>query len=329
MVQLALTFKANTNREDVYTIEADAKGEIAPADKALLRQAYDDVYLAAFNIPEEQLSFKQLCANVKDGATVTLLLIPGAKPIIKALVIGYHYHGGANHPDVGLLGYLATDPQYQGQGLGKRMDALFRQTALAQAEKRGRKLGGIFLECNPVGTKNDIMDPAVRIAMYKKWGAVELPIFYKQPPLELGVDGLELRLLVEPNPKTGAYPAIEDIKTYLTGIYTESRDNLENLLLKGVGKAQAKAGKLREEAKNSPEDADKLNKRAAAMEKRAAKMKAQAAQLPAVAENPDYKRSLRDLAQFDDQKLAAFYKDQLDRQKPPQNQAPKPKGPDL
>jgi GNAT superfamily N-acetyltransferase len=313
--------------DTVYTIETGKNGGISAADKALLRRAYDDVYLKAFNIPEEQLSFRQLCSNVKNGATVTLIFMPGAAPVIKALAIGYHYHGDAVHGDVSLLGYLATDPQYQGQGLGKKMDALFRTTALEQAQKRGQKLGGIFLECNPVGTRGDVMDPAVRIAMYKKWGAIALPIFYKQPPLELGVGGLELRLLVESHPKTGRYPSIDDIKTYLTGIYTESRSNLERLLLEGVRKSQAKAVKLREEAEKSPAEAAILNKRAANMEKRAAKMKADARALPSVEKNPDYQRSMHDLAKFDDKTLEAFYKSERDRQqKPPE---PPSQGPRL
>jgi len=298
--------------DSVYTIIADQNGDISAADKRLLQQAYNDVYLAAFPNPEEQLSFKKLCADVKDGATVTLICAPGVlKPVIKALAVGYHYHGDATSPDVGLLGYLATDPRYQGQGLGKRMDALFRQTALEQAEKRRQPLGGVFLECNPVGTQNDVMDPATRIAMYKKWGAVELPIFYKQPPLELGGNGVELRLLVEPNPKTNQYPALNDIKTYLTGAYTESRNSLETALLQGMEKTQAKAAKLREQAMESPEKAAALNKRATSMDKRAAKMKALAMQLPTVEQNADYKRSMQDLALLDDKKLAAFYASEL------------------
>jgi GNAT superfamily N-acetyltransferase len=121
----------NNSSDLVYTIVTNQNGDISAADKRLLRQAYDDVYLPAFPEPEEQISFRKLCTDVKNSATVTLICAPGSlKPVIKALAIGYHYHGDASGPDVGLLGYLATDPHYQGQGLGKKMDALFRQAAL-------------------------------------------------------------------------------------------------------------------------------------------------------------------------------------------------------
>jgi hypothetical protein len=138
------------------------------------------------------------------------------------MAIGYHYEG--EKQDVGLLGYLATNPAYQGMGYGRKMDAHFRETALHRAQQNGHELGGIFLECNLPGTEPDVMDPVVRIAMYKKWGAAELPIFYKQPPLEKGADGLELRLLVEPHPVTGKYPTMAAIKGYLNGIYTELQE---------------------------------------------------------------------------------------------------------
>jgi GNAT superfamily N-acetyltransferase len=193
------------------------------ASIALLEKAYKEVYQAAFPLKEEQTSLKSMIKGIRNRKIVISIIgadLNGPAPVLKGMAVGYHY----NVQDVGLLGYLATAPQFQGQGLGRAMDMMNRQSLLQAAKARGKKLKGVFLECNPPGTPNDVMDPVRRIAMYEKWGAITLPIFYRQPPLAKGVGGIELKLLAEPHPVTGKYPSKEAIKGYLKEIYTELKE---------------------------------------------------------------------------------------------------------
>lgn len=201
---------------DVHVVEGDN-----PKSLALLARAYAEVYQKAFLIPEEQESLASMVQSLKNGTAI--ISIAGSDldtdhPTLKGLVVGYYYPDQA----VGLLGYIATAPAFQGQGLGRAMNEANNLALLDIAAARKQPLGGIFLECNLPTTQNDVMDPVKRIAMYEKWGCVTLPIFYKQPALEKGGAGVELKLLAEPHPATGAYPSKDAIKAFLTGIYKVS-----------------------------------------------------------------------------------------------------------
>lgn len=210
------------NGHDVHVVAVDN-----PKSLALLAKAYKEVYEAAFPIREERESLATWLENLKGKNIVAITIsilgenLDTPHPTIKAMAVGYYYR----QQDVGLLAYLATAPSFRDQGLGRTMNNANNEALLEFSGRMGKKLKGIFLECNDpakIAPENDVMNPTTRIKIYEKWGAVVLPIDYIQPPLETGGAKCDtLKLLAYPHPDTGKYPTKSEIKAYLTGIYTE------------------------------------------------------------------------------------------------------------
>ena len=211
------------NGHDVHVVEGDN-----PKSLALLAKAYKEVYEAGFPIKEARESLDVWLDNLKDkqasvNITISILgeNLDTSNPILKAMTIGYYYQ----NQDVGLLAYIVTAPAFMTQGLGSTLNDANNHALLQFAKNKKSQLKGIFLECNDpakVSAQEDVMDPAVRIKIFEKWGAIVLPIDYVQPPLEKGAAKCDtLKLLAYPHPETGQYPTPEAIKAYITGIYTE------------------------------------------------------------------------------------------------------------
>ena len=207
----------------IHTVTANSQKSLD-----LLKKAYKEVYEVAFPIKEERESLDVWLNNLKgkNSAVDIVIVIAGDQldtqnPVLKAISVAYYY----NQQDAGLLAYNAVAPQFQGQGLGRTMVDARKMALLELAKSKGKTLGGVFIECNDpakITPEEDVMDPAVRIKMFEKWGAKMLPIDYVQPPLETGGEKCDaLKLLAYPHPETGAYPTKGEIKAYLTGIYTE------------------------------------------------------------------------------------------------------------
>ncbi len=208
---------------DVHVVEGDN-----PKSISLLVKAYKGVYEPSFPMEKDRESLASWLDNLKSrDASVNITIsilgenLDSSRPCIKAIAVGYYY---SNH-DVGSLAYLATAPEFRNRGLGHILNNANNYALLQSAANKGRKLRGIFLECNDpekISPENDVMDPALRIRMYKKWGAIVLPIDYTQPPLSEGAAKCgTLKLLAYPHPETGAYPTLAAIKDYITGVYTE------------------------------------------------------------------------------------------------------------
>ncbi|MDE2336526.1 MAG: hypothetical protein KGL10_04380 [Alphaproteobacteria bacterium] len=206
---------------DTHVIEADN-----PRSLALLARAYKEVYEAAFPIAGERETLEawQNSLHDKNKATNIVIVVAGDNldapdPTLKAISVAYYY----KQTDAGLMAYNAVAPAFQGQGLGRTMvDA--RKSALHDlAYSYGKPLGGIFIECHDpakVTSEEDVMDPALRIKMFEKMGAITLPVDYVEPPFEEGGRKSEnFKLLAYAHPGTGKYPTKAEIKDYLTGIY--------------------------------------------------------------------------------------------------------------
>lgn len=207
----------------VHTVEAGNARSLE-----LLAKAYKNVYEPAFPIDEERESLETWlnCLNGKSSGAKIVIVVAGDKldtetPTIKAISVAYYYH----MQDAGLLAYNAVSPDFRGQGLGRTMVEARKTALLDLAKAYGNPLGGVFIECNDpakISREQDVMDPATRIKLFEKWGALTLPVNYIQPPLEAGMEKSDaLKLLAYPHPRTGKYPTKAEIKGFVTGIYTE------------------------------------------------------------------------------------------------------------
>jgi GNAT superfamily N-acetyltransferase len=194
----------------------------------LLNKAYDTVYKSSFPMADERETKADLQQYTKDGDTIVTLIgekLDSAKPVIKGISVMYPYPDEDKKQYIGLLGYLAVGEKYRKEGLGHTLFDVSRMDIADRAKAEGLKLAAMVHECNPVGTKNDNMDPAKRMAMYERWGCIKVPFPYSQQPLTADGESVPLVLMAEPDPKTGKYPSKQAIKDYLYAMADEAASN--------------------------------------------------------------------------------------------------------
>lgn len=193
---------------------------------ALLKKAYDDVYVPAFPIADERDDLELWLDRLtgKDAQTSVSVVIAGENlnsknPVIKAISVAEYYPA----EDVGLMRYNAVDPAYRNDGFGRVMLEARKQALLQRAEACGKPLQGIFVQVNDpakITSEQDNMDPALRIKIFEKWGARQVPFDCLLPPLVPGAEKCDfLKLLSYPHPRSGQYPGVEAVKAYMSAIY--------------------------------------------------------------------------------------------------------------
>lgn len=194
-----------------------------PVSAALLKRAYNEVYLPAFPIASERENLGQWVARLKRGKDDIVIvgenLKDPDKANIKGICVGVYFAIS----DVGLLSYYAVRPDCQGQGIAKVMINRVKELMLERAEGHGNILKGVFIEVNDpkkVAANQDSFDPATRVSVSHKLGARDIPVSYVQPPLQPGAEKCaNLKLMAYAHPKTGEYPGPDDVKAYLEAMY--------------------------------------------------------------------------------------------------------------
>jgi len=187
----------------------------------------------------------------KDGDVVVTLVgekLDSAKPIIKGISVMYPYPDEDKKQTIGLLGYLGVAEKYRGEGLGHTLFDISRMDMADRANAAGLPLAAMVHECNPVGTKDDNMDPEKRMQMYERWGCIRLPVQYSQQPLTPDGESVPLVLVAEADPKTGEYPTKQALKDYLYAMAVEADGN--------AGQGPADKNKLYQQMAKSLDDFD-------------------------------------------------------------------------
>lgn len=159
-------------------------------DAGLLEQAYRNVYLPAFPLPEEQ----------EDPEIWTpRLLDPDGNPRLCFLVAGTRLDDPARRTVQGLLvaeyyvvsrcvliSYVATHPDARGQGLARRLFDALGERIDAGRLSRGQAVQAVFAEVHDPaqnGSGDDVLDPNLRLCIMAKLGGQRVPVDYLQPPL--------------------------------------------------------------------------------------------------------------------------------------------------
>jgi GNAT superfamily N-acetyltransferase len=194
-----------------------------PKSAALLKRAYNEVYLPAFPIAAERETLEQWTSRLKRGKDDIVIcgenLGDPEKAVIKGICVGVYY----SISDVGLLSYYAVHPKAQGQGIARQMINRVKDLMLERAEEKGGVLKGVFIEVNDpakVPANKDSFDPALRIDVSHKLGARDIPVSYVQPPLQPGAPKCDgLKLMAYPHPKTNKYPGPDAVKAFMEAMY--------------------------------------------------------------------------------------------------------------
>jgi hypothetical protein len=203
-----------------------------PGHKELLKRAHDEVYVPAFPIEDERdpldLWMRRLNSNSPDAKYRYAIFVAGddlAHPetcTLKGMSVGIYYR----EAQAGLMAYNAIAPIARGNGLGKLMVDLRRQAFQEMAEDCDHELRGIYLEINDpeqVDAQEDSYSPEQRERLFKRWGALHVPINYIQPALAGNQKPFErVKLMCYPlaNPDV---PTFSDVKRFLDAIYHEDR----------------------------------------------------------------------------------------------------------
>lgn len=194
-----------------------------PVSAALLKRAYNEVYLPAFPIASERESLEQWCARLKRGKDDIVIIGENLKDPDKAVVKGICVGVYFSISDVGLLSYYAVHPKAQGQGIARLMIARVKELMLERAEDKGGVLKGVFIEVNDpakVPANQDSFDPALRVDVSHKLGAKDIPVSYVQPPLQPGAPKFDsVKLMAYPHPKTGEYPGPDAVRAFMEAMY--------------------------------------------------------------------------------------------------------------
>lgn len=195
-----------------------------------LAKAFDEIYTPAFPDDNERETLEKM-HRVLNGETPGVEIIinvvgedlTSADPVVKGIGVAYYYHP----QNVGLMAYNAVGPQFKGEGIGKMLVHSRIESLKQMANSKNNTLRAVFLDCNnpnKVDAKHDSMDPSVRIKLFKKWGAREIPFNYVQPPLE---DHLEYcdNMTLYNYPVDGKYAGPKETLAYIEAIYKESLPN--------------------------------------------------------------------------------------------------------
>ena len=173
----------------------------------LLTKVYHEIYVPAFPIEDERaplhLWLRRL--NPNSNAPVKYAIILSGKDLasldvksVTGISVGVYY----KESRTGYLTYNAVRPECQRQGLGRSFVYERIEALKGIAADQGQDLQGVFLDINDpakVKPEEDTMDPAIRMARFKKWGAREVPIDFIQPAFEEGGKGYDkLKLLYYP-----------------------------------------------------------------------------------------------------------------------------------
>ena len=198
-----------------------------PLSRDILTAAYNEIYLPAFPIEDEREDLKKWLERQENPNSLTnyLIIVVGdhlddpQKRFIKGVSVGVYY----TQEHVGLLAYNAVRPEGQGEGLGKKMVDLRSRALCDLAKSRGHDLRGIFIDCNDpkkVSDGEDTLAPEKRLSIFRRWGAVRVPITYVQPALEAGKSKCDkLLLMAYPHPETGDYPELQAALDLVRGMY--------------------------------------------------------------------------------------------------------------
>ena len=193
----------------------------------LLKEAYDDVYVPAFPVDDERQPLQVWMDRTDPKSTSSnkyVVIVAGSNlndpknRIIEGISVGIYY----SKAQVGLMAYNAISPTSRGGGLGHAMVDARIDAFHDLAVQRNEKVRGVFLEVNDpdqVNAEEDSFDPAKRLAIFKKWGAEEVPINYIQPALADDTGKFDKLKLLSYATKEGVRPDVGAVHDFLYELY--------------------------------------------------------------------------------------------------------------
>jgi len=188
-----------------------------------LHQVYNTIYPELFPDPEDRESWDQWMNYLDYAADDNFFILAGEhmdcaqRAVIHGFVIGSYFR----ESQTGLVCYIGVDKTCRSGGIATGLIDTLTSTMDADAKSRGTVLKGLFAEANDpaqIAAHDDSLPPAVRLKIYHRWNALQVPVAYSYPSLQSPwrKDGCMLLLAL---PVYGAYAEPADVIGMIADYY--------------------------------------------------------------------------------------------------------------
>lgn len=188
-----------------------------------LQNIYNTTYPELFPDPEDRESWDQWMDYLDNAADDNFFILAGENmdcaqsAIIHGFVIGCYFR----ESQTGLVCYIGVDKNCRSGGVATGLIESLTDAMDSYAESRGMLLKGLFAEANDpaqVAAHEDSLPPAVRLKIYHRWNALQVPVAYSYPSLQSPwrKDGCMLLLSL---PIYGDYAEPEDVIGMIADYY--------------------------------------------------------------------------------------------------------------
>lgn len=197
--------------------------------KELLHKAYDDLYIKTFPLEKGGMEIESWFEEMENPRATNhdiRILVAGKnfndpdKAQINGISVSIYFRDS----DVGLLAYIAVNPDARTHGLGHALHEIQARELLKAARENKKTLKGWYIECyapEKVGLGFDGYDSQKLVDKYVKWGAQRLPIDYVVPNThDCSIRDKSLTLLAGAHPITKKHPDARTNLSYIRSLWS-------------------------------------------------------------------------------------------------------------
>lgn len=151
-----------------------------------LKLIYNTTYPELFPYVDDRESWEQWMHYLNTAADENFFILAGEnmhqqeRAVIHGFVIGSYFR----HSQTGLISYIGVDKKCRSDGIATGLISALTAMMDEQAKSHGHSLNGLFAEANDpaqVEDSEDSLPPAVRLKIYHRWKALQVPVHYSYP----------------------------------------------------------------------------------------------------------------------------------------------------
>lgn len=151
-----------------------------------LKLIYNTTYPELFPYADDRESWEQWMHYLNTAADENFFILAGEnmhqqdQAVIHGFVIGSYF----KQSQTGMISYIGVDKKHRSDGVATGLINALTTMMDDHAKTHGKKLNGLFAEANDpaqVEPSEDSLPPAVRLKIYHRWQALQVPVSYSYP----------------------------------------------------------------------------------------------------------------------------------------------------
>lgn len=151
-----------------------------------LKLIYNTTYPELFPYVDDRESWEQWMHYLNTAADENFFILAGEnmdrqdQAIIHGFVIGSYF----KQSQTGMISYIGVDKKHRSDGVATGLIDTLTAMMDDLAKRDGKALNGLFAEANDpeqVEPSEDSLPPAVRLKIYHRWKALQVPVSYSYP----------------------------------------------------------------------------------------------------------------------------------------------------